>query len=148
MPRSTRTAASAATTERTRTRAMCRKREPAIHLEGMLSTLWTTRRQSVSVLLWAVAAHQLEQPVEVERFLEESGPAQVGGPGLIQRREDDDRDMGELGMRPLPATEFPAVHHRHHEVEQDQIGGVALLQVGEGVAAVRHRLGPESFEHQ
>ena len=127
---------------------MCRKREPAIHLEGMLSTLWTTRRLCASVLLWAVAAHQLEQAVEVERFLQEGGPTEIGGPRLIERRQDDDGDVGELGIRALAAAELPAVHHGHHQVEQDEIGAVTFFKVVEGVAAVRDCFGPESLERQ
>ena len=53
---------------------------------------------------------------------------------IARRGEQDDRDvLVELLQR---ARELPAVHHRHHEVEDDHVG-TERAQDDEGLAAVR-----------
>ena len=41
-------------------------------------------------------------------------------------RDDDDGSLGAIGLRAKPADEFRAVHHRHLEVGDNQIGRVVL----------------------
>ena len=98
---------------------------------------FVSRHVSRGALL-AVALDSLEQASEVERLHHQlRGVDQhraVAGGG-----DDDERDVGDLGVLLLLPPELPAVHHRHHEVEQDDAGaGRGRLQVVEGLAAVPH----------
>ena len=80
--------------------------------------------------------HELEQAVEVERLFEERGRADVGGPRLVESGQDDHGHLRQRAIGLLLAAEFPAIHHRHHQVEQDDVRFVALGEVFEGFAPV------------
>src|SRR6185295_4761957 len=72
----------------------------------------------------------------------------VRGARLVERREHDDRDGRERGIGLHPALELPAVHHRHHQVEQDDVGPVGAVEVVERLPAVRDRGRVVAFERQ
>ena len=67
-------------------------------------------------------ADEFEQAIEVERLLQKRRAAEVGGTRLIERREHDDRHVGQRRVFALPSSELPAVHDGHHQVEQDEVG--------------------------
>src|SRR5262249_26590291 len=71
--------------------------------------------------LAAVGTNQLEQAVEIQRFLEHGRGVEIESAVGIERREHDDGDVGEDRVGLLLATEFPSVHDRHHEIEQDDL---------------------------
>jgi acylphosphatase len=93
-------------------------------------------------------ADQLEQPIEVERFLEKRDAVEIRRPRLIERRQDDHRHVGQRRIPLLTPPELPPVHHWHHEIEQDHVRAIAVTQVVEGVAAIGHGGGIEPFESQ
>jgi hypothetical protein len=59
--------------------------------------------------------------------------------------DDDDGNPGETGVAGLHVTELPAVHHRHHQVEQDHARALAAEDV-EGRASVLGGADRESLE--
>ena len=99
-----------------------------------------------STAVMAVAADKLEEPIEVERLLQKRRAAEIGRARVVDGRQNDHRHAGQRGIFPLAPAELPAVHDRHHEIKQDEIGWVATLQILEGIAAIGHGLGPEAFE--
>ena len=50
-----------------------------------------------------------------------------GGARLIERRQHDHRHGRERGIGLQLPAELPAVHDRHHQVEQDDVGRVGVL---------------------
>jgi hypothetical protein len=102
----------------------------------------------LSVRSQTEAANQVEQPIEVERFLEECGARQVNGARRIERGEDDNGDVCDTRILDLPASELPAVHHRHHEVEQDEVGTIATLEDVKRFDAVRDSLSAVPLERE
>src|SRR5439155_14177144 len=63
---------------------------------------------------------QLEEAVEIERLREDVGGEEAPATQRIGiRRDDDHREAGEATITHLLAPEGPAVHPRHHEVEED-----------------------------
>src|SRR3954452_1164815 len=96
----------------------------------------------------AVGADQREQPVEIQRFFEESRRVEVRRAVLIERREDDHRDRRERRIGLLLAAEFPSVHHRHHQIEQNDVGLRRVVEILQRFAAVGHRRGLKSLERE
>ena len=96
----------------------------------------------------AMLADQLEQPIEVERFLEKRDAVEIRRARLIERRQDNHWHVGQRRIPLLAPPELPAVHHRHHEIEQDHVRAIAVTQIFEGVAAVGHRGGMKPLESQ
>ena len=66
---------------------------------------------------------QLEQPIEIERLFQEGVGVHIGGARLVERRQDDHGHVGHSAVTLLLAAKLPAVHHRHHEVEENDVGG-------------------------
>ena len=48
----------------------------------------------------------------------------------------DDRNLRELGVALLPAPKLPPVHDRHHQVEEDDAGGLSAVEVDERLLPV------------
>src|SRR2546422_428966 len=67
---------------------------------------------------------------------------------LIECGKDDHRHGRELRIALLLAAEFPAVHHRHHQVEQNEFWPLSSAEVVERLAAIGDRLRIEAFEEQ
>src|SRR5215472_15885963 len=97
MPTPTRTRI--ATTIPTNTRATSRSRATS-------QESYQARRAG----LRAVFADELEQTVEIERFLEESLRVDARRPAGVERRQDDDRDILDCGIGLLESPKFPDVH--------------------------------------
>src|SRR5262249_49894225 len=97
-------------------------------------------RQSFTwTLARAVLANEGKQVIEVERLLQKRFRVEVACARLIERREDDDGDRRERRIGLLLPAELPAVHHRHHQVEQNHPRRVPVAQILERFAAVRDR---------
>ena len=96
----------------------------------------------------AVAADQLEEAIEIEGLSQERDGVDLGGPTMVQGRQDDDRDGRERRVGLLLPTELPAVHDGHHQVEEDDVWPVALPEVFEGLTAVGHGGGDKPFERE
>ncbi len=103
-----------------------------------------------SRLLATPAAHEFQQPIEVERLLQEIDAVQIAcaGLGLIERGEHDHGNIGEGRVVLLAPAEFPPVHDRHHQVEQDDVRPGRLVQVFEGLTAVGNCFDLVPFERQ
>src|SRR5215217_8563021 len=78
------------------------------------------------------ATHHLQQVVQLEGLGQVADSANVLGLAahVAVRAEDDERD-GRDGRRLLAHAlgELPAVHHRHHQVQQDELRRVRLQLV-------------------
>src|SRR5437868_606509 len=98
--------------------------------------------------LFAVTAAQREQAIEVERLLQEGVGLETRRAALIERGEYDDRHRGDRRIGLLLAAKFPAVHDRHHQVEEDHLRLLGRVQVGERLAAVGGGRRLEPFERQ
>src|SRR6185369_5752808 len=78
-----------------------------------------------------VVLHQLEQSIDPDRFLQ---VVRAEGLRLLDgapvRRHDHHRDRLQLRVAELLRPELPAVHDRHHEVQQDDARplGAGLLE--------------------
>src|SRR5713101_9289446 len=70
----------------------------------------------------AKALDYRKQSLPVERLGQKGrGPVLDGFlRSIVERGEHHHRDIGECPILALLGTELPAIHHRHHEVEQDQ----------------------------
>ena len=55
---------------------------------------------------------------------------------LAQGGDHDDRNMGGLGRLPEPTADLEAVHARHHDVEQHDVGALGLHLVERFLAAL------------
>jgi hypothetical protein len=90
----------------------------------------------------------LQNPADgAEQFVPTHGLAQGRGRAQGNRRllgvdptgEGDDRDAGDVRLLQLDGPELPAVHHRHHEIQQHQVPVAVGLQLGERLLPVlRH----------
>src|SRR5262245_58192675 len=96
----------------------------------------------------AVLPHQLEQPVEIERLLEHGRSVDFGGAPLIERGQDNHRNAGKGWVGLLLAPEFPAVHDRHHQVQEDDVGLGAPLEIFERLEAIGGGRRPEPLERE
>jgi hypothetical protein len=69
-----------------------------------------------------------EEFLVVDRAVEEVGCAGLQRAhaefALFVDRDDDDRDFAAVGLRAVSADEFGAVHRRHFEIGDDQVGRV------------------------
>ena len=87
------------------------------------------------------AAHAREQRGIVDRLGEEivgAGIEPRDAVGrLVERGDHHDRHMGGLGIGLDAAADFEAVHARHHDVEQDDVGLVLLHALERFLAADR-----------
>jgi len=95
----------------------------------------------------AVMADQLKQTIEVEGLLEKRCRIETGGASLIERREDNHRHLRHLRIGFLVAPEFPPIHHRHHQIEQDDVGFL-FFEILQRFASIRDRRRIESFERE
>src|SRR6266516_1422484 len=86
----------------------------------------------------AAAPHLLEQILDLERLLDAAGGADAPSPLLRARvrGHDHDRDRRQGRIAQLLRPELLPVHHRHHEVEQDERGRRHGVQPDERVAQV------------
>src|SRR5262249_51163344 len=101
--------------------------------------------------LGAVASDEVQEPVEVERLLQKGRRVDRGGAGGIERCQNDDRHAREGWVGLLLAAKLEAVHLGHHQVQQDQVGSLAVVEaaeVAERLATVGggHRL--KAFERE
>jgi hypothetical protein len=99
-----------------------------------------------------VLLDQLDQLVGFERLAEVvRGPhlgALLMAARMLARGEDHHRDAGGRGVALQAGQRLPAVDARHHDVEQDQVGALAL-GLGDAVLAVGRGLDAEArcLEH-
>src|SRR5262249_53441136 len=71
----------------------------------------------------AITGHELEQPIEIERFAQNGCLRFCVDERSRHRRmsrHDDDRDEGELGIGAQSPAQLPPVHGGHHQVEQHE----------------------------
>ena len=75
------------------------------------------------------AADDAEQVGHLDGFRDVAGRVQLAADrGHVGAgRHQEHRDVGEGGRLPLLATEIPAVHDRHQEVEEDQIAAPLVV---------------------
>src|SRR5439155_15668221 len=68
--------------------------------------------------------HRLQQAVDGHGLGEESGDSHLRGRGsnVRMRTEKDDGNVLDRGIPLLLGSELPAVHRRHHHVEEDEAG--------------------------
>src|SRR6266542_5459423 len=97
-------------------------------------------RSGVSVAVLAVlvpvALHGFDHLLDAERLRDEGDRVDVGAPA--EGGDDDDRDVADGRIELLLGPELPAVHDRHHEIEQDDVGVLAASR-GQGLATVGRR---------
>ena len=60
-------------------------------------------------------------------------------------RDDDDRDARQGSMLPLLSPKLPAIHHRHHQVQEDQLRPFLSTKVVERFPPVRNSNDPIAF---
>ena len=68
------------------------------------------------------AADAPHQRLEIERLAHVGVGGDGARLGAAVGRHRDERNPGEHPVGALHDPKLPAVHHRHHEIEQDQIG--------------------------
>ena len=73
---------------------------------------------------------------------------EVAGSRLIERGEHDHRQVGESRVGLLAAAEFPTVHDRHHEVQQNDIGALRGGQVLKRLFSVGDRRRSQALERE
>ncbi len=78
-----------------------------------------------------------DECVEVDRFLHVRIGVDRRGFGRSIRGECDDGDLREHGIPILLDAKLPAVHHGHHEIEDDHVGARTLPERLERVETVR-----------
>src|SRR4051812_17905127 len=86
--------------------------------------------------------------IEGERLGERRHRIDLREAFAVHGRHDDDRDARERRVEQLVLAELPAVHYRHHQVEEDRFDGSAGLEQQQRLAAVRSRQRGESLEMQ
>ncbi len=89
---------------------------------------------------WAAteALHHVEEALERERL--HQGRIGVDPAQILDRRHRDDRDRREHLVGTLKLTEPPAIHDRHHQVEQDDArASLGLAELLKSLAAVLGR---------
>ena len=84
------------------------------------------------------AANAFEEMIEIHRFLQELGDAQVRRcPGQVGARgQHEDGNRCQIGVTQLFLTKLPAVHDRHQEVQDDEVDRRAGAQKGQCLLAV------------
>jgi CheY-like chemotaxis protein len=80
-----------------------------------------------------------KQPIHIHRLNNDFISVDVGA--IAQRRNDDYRYVRESRIPDLLRAEMPPIHHRHPQIENDQIGRRFLIQVVQSLPAIpgRHR---------
>lgn len=68
-----------------------------------------------------------EQAIHIHRFNNDFVGVNVGA--IAQRGDDDYRYVCQPWVPDLFRAEVPAVHHRHPQIEYDQVGRRCLIQV-------------------
>src|SRR5438270_8495088 len=116
--------------------------------EGLSPSRILRSQESLRIRL-AVSADRGEQVGELERLSKElSDPPQLLIAGSREGGEDNDRDVRQLRILALLRPEFPAVHDRHHQIQQHQARPGPAAQVVEGLLPVGHRLDDITFPLQ
>ena len=79
----------------------------------------------------AVALGDLQQAIDAQRLAQvvDGAQRQRGVAHVAVARQDHDRDRREVGRLLQLLAQQPAVHLRHHHVQQDQAGAHVILQV-------------------
>jgi hypothetical protein len=70
------------------------------------------------------------------RLLQEQIGVDRGGGGAVAGRERHDRRVGQRRLQLLRDAELPAVHARHHQIEDHDVGAM-LAHLAQALAAVR-----------
>ena len=90
-----------------------------------------------------------QEPIEIDRLRKPAVGSNRGN--VLARtggRDDDDRNRREPGIACLALAEFPAVHHRHHQVEDDDARLAGFIERVERQLAVRGGAHVETLELQ
>src|SRR5262245_22244684 len=111
-------------------------RSPSMSRES--STSWTL----------AVLRERLEYALELQGLREDSLGGDRACAAFAGRRDYHDRNRRPARIVLLPAAELPPVHDRHHQVEEDDAGGLARVEVDESLLAVRRRHNAVAFVFQ
>src|SRR5690606_19375886 len=97
-----------------------------------------TRVRVRSAAVGQVGVEQVEELPQLEGLGEVPHGPEVAGLGAhvaVGAQHDDGDLTGGHGILPETGRELPAVHHRHHQVEQDELGR-HRAQALEGLAAI------------
>src|SRR5204862_1190135 len=96
----------------------------------------------------AVFAHELEETIEIERFFQKRRRLEVVRAGLVERRQHNRWHERQDGIGLLDAPELPAVHDRHHQVEQDDVRRVSGREIAQRFFAVGHGCAVKAFKRE
>ncbi len=93
--------------------------------------------------------HGGDDRVQVEGFAEEGGEPELACllARIVPGGQAHDRDVSSARLLPLLAPELHAIHHRHHQIQQDE-GRVNLVQLQEGVTPIRRGQHVEALQGQ
>ena len=98
------------------------------------------------VLIVREGTYRGDQPIEIDGLLEVPRGLETFGAlrTVVRRGHADHRDIRDIGLLQLMAPELVAAHHRHHQVEQDDVRAPMSQRV-EGFPAIGRRLHVEAL---